>query len=261
MSIKINQPMTRFGGWQVLGHIKRPADTRTKTELLDTINAWAQKNPEIKAFLPKLKNVEDKHLGLVADVIELSNHSSFLPKDINLKGPTSLGVSISEFFLNAISILSKENPNVLDFTQEVINNTDTITSKHFLWHASGKILFDKGVSEHFKAAKSLVEPFAKQSLANPSPILRDSEDQFMGLIKLVVNEDADAKKVAVLGEAMKKVGDKAYFYIDEFVTSKVPTEKVEDNLNTLEQVAKLLNASEQKPMNAGEYLTRNTNLY
>ena len=83
MSIKINQPLTRFGGWQVLEHVKRPADTRTKTELLDTINAWAQKNPEIKAFLPKLKNVEDKHLGLVADVIELSNHSSFLPKDIN----------------------------------------------------------------------------------------------------------------------------------------------------------------------------------
>lgn len=261
MAIKINEPIKRFGGWQLMGFVKRPADTRTKTELLDTINAWAKIDENVKAFLPRLKNVEDKHLGLVADVIELSNHSSFIPKDFDLKEQTCLCTSIPKLFLNAVSIVSKENPNVLDFTQEVINNTDTITAKHFLMHVTGEILFNKAVSEHFKAAKALVEPFAKHLLANPSPFARSAEDQFIGLIKMVVNEDVDAKKVSALADAMKKVGDEAYFYVDEFVTSKVPSEKVEDNLTTLEQVAKLLNASEEKPMNAGEYLIRNTNLY
>lgn len=260
MAVKLTNPITRFRDWNIFGAVKRPADTRTVDELNQTIGLWAKTNPEVKEFLPHLKDINPKHLGLVADTIELSNRKSMLPTDINMKGMTGEGKSLLGVLLGIFSRASKENPNALDFTQEVINNTDSITSKYFLWQTTGGVLENKKVAEHFKAAKPLVELFAKETLNPPNPISFENQGNFMFLIRNVINEYADPKKVSLVKEVFEKLNNKGFFSVWDFVSSKTPLAKIQDNLQTLSEAADL-SAKNGRLLDAGEYLTKNTNLY
>ena len=260
MAVKLTTPLTRFGGWQHLGAVKRTADTRTTEELQETIKLWAKNNPEVKEFLPHLKDMQPKHFGLVADTIELANRHSLLPTDINLKGQTSAGKSLLGVLLDIFPRASKENPNALDFAQEVINNTDSITSKYFLWQTTGGVLENKKVAEHFKAAKPLVEIFAKETLSHPNPMTYDNQRDFMLLTRSVINEDADPKRISLVKEILDKIGEKAYFALDDLVLSKVPMSKIQDNMNSVGEVADMF-IQNGKLLDAGSFLNKNTNLY
>ena len=94
MSIKLTRPLTRFDGFQNLGAFKKTKDTRTVDELKATIELWAKASSEVKEFLPQLDKMNPKHLGLVADTIELANRKALLPNDINLKSQTSAGKTL-----------------------------------------------------------------------------------------------------------------------------------------------------------------------
>ena len=260
MAIKLTNPITRFDGWQSLGAVKRPVDTRTAEELKSSIELWAKSNPEVKEFLPHLKEMNPKHLGLVADTIELANKKSMLPADLNLKSMTSKGKSLLGVLLDIFPRASKQNPNAMDFAQEVINNTDSITSKYFLWQTTGGVLENKKAAEHFKAAKPLVELFAKETLNPPNPLSFENQGNFMFLIRNVINEDADPKKVSLIKEIFEKIDNKGFLSVWDFVSSKAPIEKINDNLKTLGEAANLFNKN-GKLLDAGEYLTQNTNLY
>lgn len=260
MAIKLTAPLTRFGGWVQMGAVKRPADTRTTEELTESIKLWANKNPEVKEFLPHLREMNPKHLGLVADTIELANRHSMLPTDINMKGQTSAGKTLLGVLLDIFPRASKENPNALDFAQEVINNTDTITSKYFLWQTTGGVLENKNVAEHFKAAKPLVEIFARETLTPPNPMTYDKQNDFMLLTRSVINEDADPKKISLVKELLDKIGEKAYFALSDVVSGKAPLSKLQDNMNSVGEVADMF-VQKGKYLNAGEFLNKNTNLY
>ncbi len=260
MAVKLTAPLTRFGGWQHLGAVKRPVDTRTTEELYQTINLWAQKNPEVKEFLPHLKEMNPKHLGLVADTIELANRHSMFPTDINMKGQTSAGKTLLGVLLDIFPRASKENPNALDFAQEVINNTDSITSKYFLWQTTGGVLENKNVAEHFKAAKPLVEIFAKETLMPPNPMIYDKQRDFMLLTRSVINEDTDPKRISLVKELVDKIKEKAWFDLGDIVFSKTPVSKMQDNLNSVGEVADMF-IENGKYLDAGRFLNKNTNLY
>lgn len=260
MSIKLTEPLTRFGGWQAMGAVKRAADTRTTEELTQTIKLWANHNPEVKTFLPSLKEMNPKHFGLVADTIELANRHSMLPKNINMLGQTSAGKSLLGVLLDIFPRASKENPNALDFAQEVINNTDTITSKYFLWQTTDGILENKSVAEQFKAAKPLVETFAKETLDNPNPYSFAEQEGFMTLVKSVIEPTADPKKISLVKDAINAIDKNAMLHVESFVESKAPVEKIKDNISTVGQVSALMDKSRGLP-DMTDYLTKNTNLY
>ena len=260
MAIKLTAPLTRFGGWQHLGAVKRTADTRTAEELQETIKLWAKTNPEVKEFLPHLKEIKPEHLGLVADTIELANKHSMFPTDINMKGQTSAGKTLLGVLLDIFPRASKENPNALDFAQEVINNTDSITSKYFLWQTTGGVLENKNVAEHFKAAKPLVEIFAKETLTPPNPMIYDRQRDFMFLIRSVINEYADPKRISLVKEILDKIGEKAYFVLSDVVSGKAPISKIRDNMNSVDKVADMF-IQNDKYLDAGRFLNKNTNLY
>ena len=260
MSIKLTYPLTRFNDWQALGAVKRAADTRTTEELTQTIKLWADHNQEAKEFLPHLKEMNPKHLGLVADTIELAHRRSILPKNINMLGQTSAGKSLLGVLLDIFPRASKENPNALDFAQEVINNTDTLTSKNFLWQTTGGILENKSVSEHFKAAKPLVEAFAKETLEHPNPYSFAEQEGFMTLVKSVIEPAADPKKISIVKDALDAISNKAMLHVSRFVESKAPVEKIKDNISTVGQVTALMDTSKGL-RDMTDYLTKNTNLY
>ncbi len=252
--------LTRFDGWNTLGAVKHPKDTRTVDELKDAIKTWALANKEVKEFLPHLNDMNPKHLGLVADTIELANRKACLPNDINLKSQTSAGKTLLGVLLDMIPVASKNNPNAVEFAQEVINNTDSITSKYFLWQLTGSPFLNKDYAEYFKAATPLVEIFAKSALEHPKIYSYENQMNFMNIIENVVNKDADIEKVGLLKPIYEKIKDKGYIILDKFVTGKTPIEKIKDNLSTLDKVADLFHKN-GKLLDAGEYLTKNTNLY
>ncbi len=260
MSIKLTYPLTRFNDWQAMGAVKRAADTRTTEELTQTIKLWADHNQEAKEFLPHLKEMNPKHFGLVADTIELAHRRSILPKNINMLGQTSAGKSLLGVLLDIFPRASKENPNALDFAQEVINNTDTLTSKYFLWQTTGGILENKSVSEHFKAAKPLVEAFAKETLEHPNPYSFAEQEGFMTLVKSVIEPAADPKKISIVKDALDAISNKAMLHVSSFVESKAPVEKIKDNISTVGQVTALMDTSKGL-RDMTDYLTKNTNLY
>ena len=261
MSIKLTAPLTRFDGWRTMGAVKHSADTRTAEELKETIKLWALANKEVKEFLPHLKEIREKHLGLVADTIELSMRRAMLPNDINLREPVEAnGKSILGLMLDSYKVASKENPEALDFAQEVINNTDSRTAKVFFLESAGGVLENKDYSKQFKAATPLVEIFAKQTLNTPNPYSFDNQKNFMFLVKSVVNEKANPAKISLVKDFYNKIANKAYFNLFEFVANKAPVSKVEDNLNTVEQVADMF-VREGKVLDAGKFVNRNTNLY
>ena len=83
----VNQikPVFRFNqSFQPLGAQVRPKDTRTTEELLATIDHFAQRNPAVQAFVKELKTMEPKHLGLVADTLELASREDMLMTNINM---------------------------------------------------------------------------------------------------------------------------------------------------------------------------------
>ncbi len=261
MAIKLTAPLTRFGGWQTMGAVKHPADTRTAEELKETIRLWALANKEVKAFLPQLEKIKEKHLGLVADTIELSMRRAMLSEDINLIEPVEQnGKSILGLMLDSYSVASKENPEALDFVQEVINNTDTRTAKVFFLESAGGVLENKDLAPQFKATTPLVEFFAKQTLDPPNPISFAPQRNFMTLVKSAVNEHANPEKISLVKELFDKIGNKAYFKLFDFVVAEAPVSKVKDNINSVEQVADMF-VRDRKILDAVKFLNRNTNLY
>lgn len=260
MAIKLTRPLTRFDGFQNLGAFKRPNDTRTVDELRATIELWAKASSEVKEFLPQLDKMNPKHLGLVADTIELANRKALLPNDINLKSQTSAGKTLLGVLLDIFPRASKNNPNSLDFAQEVINNTDAITSKFFLWQTTGGVLENTKVAEHFKVAKPLVEVFAKKSLEPPKIYTFENQEKFMTLVKSVIDEDADPKKVSLVKDIYDKMNENGFLYLWDFVSGKAPIAKIEDNLSTLNKISEMFTKTRER-LDVGEYLTKNTNLY
>ncbi len=261
MTAKLTQPIMKFATDRgVMGAVKRAADTRTVEELTESIRLWGEMNPEVQMFLPHLKDINPKHLGLVADTIELSYRQASPYKSINFLQPTpSEGKSVLGILLDIYRKASKTNPEGMEFAQEVVNNTDIAASKFFLWNLTGGI-FEQPVQKQFAAAKPLVQTFAQDTLWPPAHRGFAQEHDFMGLIQTVVDPSADPKKVSMLSDIISKIRGKAYMSIQDFVTSKAPIEKVTDNMNSLEEVATMTRAK-GITLNADEFLTKNTNLY
>ena len=158
------EPVFRFGGWQAMGaHTKAP-DTRTTEQLLANIDYFAQKNPEVAKFKSDLKAMNPKYLGLVSDICELTNRSNMLNTNINLKDPKQVGKNVFAAWIEKLPKASKENPEALEFTQEVINQTSSDASKYFL-ASSTELLDHPEFSEHLKATKPLVKGIAENELS------------------------------------------------------------------------------------------------
>ena len=158
------KPVLRFGGWQTIGAQTRPADTRTTAQLLENIEYFAQKNSAIAKFKDELKSVNPKHLGLVSDICELGSHNELMSQGIDMNTLKSNdGKSLLAYILEKLPKASKENPQAMEFTKEVIDHADTTASKYFLADFGG-ILGYPQAAKHLEATKPLVKDIAEETL-------------------------------------------------------------------------------------------------
>ena len=157
-------PVFRFGGFQVMGAHTKPLDTRTTEQLIENIEYFAERNPEVAQFKNELKSINPKHLGLVSDICELANKYEMLNTNIDMKKLVANGKSLFAALIEKLPKASKENPEALNFAQEVINQTDSTASKYFLASAVG--MFDHPeAAKHLAAAKPIVKQLAEQTLS------------------------------------------------------------------------------------------------
>ena len=257
------EPVFRFGGFQCMGAHTKPADTRTTEQLLANIDYFAQHNPEVAQFKNELKQMNPEHLGLVSDICELANRREMLPTNIDIRNPKQVGKNIFAKWIEKLPKASKENPEALNFTQEVINQTDSTASKYFL--ASAVDLLDHPeVAKHLASTKPLVKEIAKAALKGGYTMDYSKEKNFVDAVGAFVNPASDARKIEMLTDVIKAANEAPIenVYIDSipFIQSKTPVEQIEENLKVFPEVAKGL-SKQTNEVNITDFLTRNVNLY
>lgn len=260
------KPAFRFGGWQQMGAFTREADTRTTEQLLANIDYFAEKMPEIVQFKKELKSMEPKYLGLISDICEFASHTEMLPTNINIRKPASNGKSLLEFLMEKLPKASKENPEMLNFTQEVINNTDTTASKYFLGSFAG-VFEHSEASRHLAATRPLVKDIAQSTLSGGYTMDYSKERNFVNALSTFINPSVNPEKIEVVNDALKMV-EKLPDNIDlsctvnstDIINSSTPLQQMRENIGTFTQIAENL-SQKTKSVDLSEFITRNVNLY
>lgn len=254
------KPVLRFGGWQTIGAQTRPVDTRTTAQLLENIEYFAQKNPEIAKFKDELKSVNPKHLGLVSDICELGSHKEQMLQGIDMNTLKSNdGKSLFAFILEKLPKASKENPQAMEFTKEVIDHTDTTASKYFLADFGG-ILGCPQAAKHLEATKPLVKNIAEETLDGYKMDF-ENERKFMTTIRSFVDPTAKTEKIAMVKEILKSVEalpDRDMMHIDRFIRSDAPATQIRANAPQLKHASDMA-CKRGDWLNIDEFLTTNVN--
>ncbi len=255
-------PTYRFDDFLKMGAHTKTADTRTTEQLLENIEYFADRYPEVARFKQDLKSMNPKHLGLVSDICELAERCNF-PNRLDIKQvDPKKGKSLFAFLMEKLPKVSKENPEALNFTQEVINQTDSTTSRYFL--ASSTDLFDHPeLAEHMSATKPLVKNIAEQTLDGSYDMDYLDKKSFMGFLRALINPNAKTEKISLVPKLVKAAeqspGENA-LYLDSFVSSSAPVKQVEENLKVVPQVADMF-AKEGKSLDFVDFVNNNVNLY
>lgn len=256
-------PEFRFGGWERMEAHTRPADTRTTKQLLANIEYFAQRNPEVARFKNELKQMNPKHLGLVSDICELSNRTSLLNTNIDLKDSKQVGKNVFAVWMEKLPKASRENPAALEFTQEVVNQTNMQASKYFL-ASSYELLDHPEATELVRATKPLVKNIAQSTLSGLYTMDYSKEKKFVNALGIFINKNSDLEKIKLIPELFKladTISEKGKIYIDSFpfIHSKVPMSKIKENLEVFPQVAEEA-LRQGKDINMTNFLMHNVNL-
>lgn len=238
--IKLLHPIKRFEGWEPTGLYKRPADTRTVEELKGTIEAWSRRLGDVKEILPELKTMNPKHLGLVADTIELSQKPANAFKDVNLanSGIENGFFSPLKKLMMMFPVVSKKNPHAMEFSQEVVDTTGKLMSKFYLKAAADtEFLLDEGVDKNFEKAIPFVEDMAHHAMSL-KPVNFDRQEEFVGEVLAVIEKESDPEKIALLPDIYKTLRYSSSikkFNFDELIKSKVSPDIIKENMKTLKE--------------------------
>lgn len=259
---KVLEPIGRLNsGWNPIGAVKRPKDTRTKEQLVQTIEAYASKLPEIKEFAEKIKKLPQKHMGIIADTLELSTTYEFTMTPINLRDIN--GKNYCPILINDMIEASEKNPEALELVDAVINNSDITASKYVLASMSGGILKNKNLATHMKETAKIIPELAEQTLSGGYTGTFEKENNFLRHIQAFVNPETKIDKIVPLFQEIAKFCDerKEHFHLNavDFIRSNVPLKTIMENLDTAKQVLDTANGK-IRDFNLIDFILKNTNI-
>lgn len=249
-------------GFESLGAQIRPKDNRTPAQLLATINYFLQKNPALEKFKAEIETMNPAHLNLVSDTLELASQRELLTPDVVIdmnKVYPQLGKSILEYLLSVYPKASKNNPESIELAKEVINNTDSLTSKYYLANTIG-FFESKEFGQHFKAIKPLIKDFAEIALEGGFLGTFEKQQNFVGLMRGILTPKADPRKI----ELLPKIADIAEtnpnrtykIVMNKFTDSDTPIKQIEENMEVLPNVVK----NSKTDIDIVDFLNKNVNL-
>lgn len=262
-SLQTNEPnLTRRlfkSAWEPIGHIKREVDTRTKDQLLENIDYFAKKYPEVAQFKESLKKMNPKHLGLVSDICELAAKQEMINTAINIRNTNSNGKSLFEFLLEKLPITSKENPAAIELSQEIINNTDSIGAKYAL-AAISPLYERKDAAKHIEATIPFVSDIAEATLNGGYQMDYTKEKNFVNALSNFISPNVPLERLTLLKDICK-IADKAKASCDinafQVLKSKTPINVIKENLETFKKIDENMQGKE---INLTEFLEKNVNI-
>lgn len=262
----VTKPVNRLftEAFEPMGAVLRKPDSRTKDELIQTIDYYVEKMPELKQFSKEIKSLKPKHMGTIADTMELSSYSEMLPTNINMAEMTQRGVSYRQAIVEDMIEASKTNPEAMELANAIINNTDSTTMKYAFCLMTGGVLKNKELAKHMQETAKIVPDIAKETLKGGYTMDYSKQENFMDMIKTFVNSDAKPDKITALFKDLAVVADNLpqqfNIYMDKFVNSSAPLSQVRENIKVLPDVVKML-GEKAKNFDIVDFVTKNTNLY
>lgn len=245
-----------FGGrWEFMGHVKRGVDTRTTEQLLENIEYFSKRFPEVVPFKDELKKMNPKHLGLISDICELASHN----KLIDIRKPVSKGKSLFQILLEKLPKASKENPASIELSQEIINNADSIGAKYALRALSP--LYDcKDVARHIEATIPMVSDIAEVTLNGEYTMVYPKEMAFANALRRFISPKVSLEKLKLLS-SINKIAEESNaiceLYAFPFLTNNTALSKIHANLETFKTLDKNMQG---KSINLTEFLEKNVNM-
>lgn len=120
------------------------------------------------------------------------------------------------------------------------------------------------LAQQMDASKQLVHDIAEQTISGGYLGTFEKQNSFMNLLGTLINREAKPEKIAMvpkLQQTASKIDDGAedILYLDRFVKSNTPLSMVEENLNTVGQVAEIAHANGKK-INIVDFVNNNVNL-
>ena len=249
-----------FGGgrWEFMGHVKRGVDTRTTEQLLENIEYFSKRFPEVVQFKDELKKMNPKHLGLISDICELASHD----KLIDIREPVSKGKSLFQILLEKLLKASKENPASIELSQEIINNADSIGAKYAL-RALSPLLDCKDVARHMEATIPMVSDIAEATLNGGNggyTMVYSKEMAFAVALRSFIYPKVSLEKLKLLS-SINKIADESNaickLYAFPFLRNNTAMSKLLANLETFKTLDKNMQG---KSINLTEFLEKNVNM-
>lgn len=248
------------GCFSQMGHVRRNLDTRTTAQLLENIDYFAKRFPEVEQFKAELKSINPKYLGLVSDICELANHTELINTSIDIKKRSaSNGKSLFQYLMEKLPQASKENPASLELFQAIIDNTDSIASKYALGYLY-PIYDSKQRSDHITAIIPLIGDIAEATLNGGDLMDFSKERSFADAIKKLTSPYVQLEKLQILSKITKfaeNANARCLINAFPFVTNKTPMANITENLETFKNLDKNMTGKE---INLTEFLEKNVNL-
>lgn len=246
-------------GWEAMGHIKRRADVRTTEQLLENIEYFSKRFPEVAQFKKELKAMNPRHLNLVSDICELASNDELLNTAIDIRKPASKGKSLFEILIEKLPKASKENPASIELSQAIINNTDSIGAKYTLSALS--TLYDcKDAARHIEATIPMVSDIAEATLNGGYTMDYSKERDFVKALGSFISPNVSLEKLRLLPDIIKIAeNSNAICQVNSFpfLTNKTAIPKILANLETFKTLDKNM---QSKSINLTDFLEKNVNI-
>lgn len=262
----IEKPVNRVftSGFEQMGARKLAPDTRTTEELVQTIDYYTERIPELKQFAQEIKGLKPKHMGTIADTMELSSYQEMLPINISMADMSQRGVSYRQAIIEDMIEASKTNPEAMELADAIINNTDATTMKYAFRMMTGGVLKNKELAKNMQETAKIVPDIAQETLKGGYTMDYSKQQNFMDMIRTFVNPNAKPDKIGSMFKDLVPVVDKLdpsfTIYMDKFVNSSTPIQQIRENLKVLPDVVKML-GDKVRNFDVVDFVTKNTNLY
>jgi len=263
----ITKPIERLvGGTRPMGAVEKAKDTRSHSQLSAALDYYSQINPEISQFISSIK--KSKHLNLAVDIAEHANDTTKLPTNINLrqKGRNGESSAYEDIFAN-FAQTSKEHPATLDLMQEVVNQTDSTTSKYTLSYLPN-LMKNPLPEAQAKAAIPGVKAAAEATLEGGYTMDYSKQKDFIGFLQILTSPEAKPEKIKAFPEMLNITSEIEHqnknkqIIIDPYmlVTNPRPVNEVMENLKTLQASGLYSKMDSKTPFDVAEFANKNINL-
>ena len=251
-------------GIQAIGLVNRAADNRTRQELIQTIEAYAQNNAVVKNLKNDILALDNKSIGTVADLLELSYNRELLTplvSEVNRVYKETVNDNLIQNVIKA----SKENPKSIKFIDTIINKLDAFSAKYTLAVLPKEIMFDKKVEKQLDVVSDIVPNLAKDTISKEffNPYELNGQRGFVNYLTFFVNKDNEPQKIQFLFSNLIKLCDRFNERIgidlDKFFSPKNSLNKMRDNMDSAEFVISKL-GDKAENFNVVDFLTKNVNL-